>query len=320
MPDQTCLVIGAGISGLLAAGALQENGWQVTVIDKARGVGGRMASRRFERAVFDHGAQFFTVRDARFAALVAEWEQAGVVDMWSRGFATLDSLSNPSGHPRYRGLPSMTAVPKLLAADLDVRLETHVITVETDGARWTVQSTNGEHFTAGALVITSPVPQSLVLMSHLLPAAAYATLSNISYHSCFTVMAILDDFSRLPEPGALQIRGEPIAWIGDNGAKGVSLVPAVTIHTGPQFSRAHLEDDWETVAHLVMDAAAEWVGAKVRSYQVHRWLYSHPVQTYLKDRCFMLPGSVVFAGDAFGRPNVEGAALSGLAAAAALIG
>ena len=66
---RSCIVVGAGISGLLAADELQREGWTVAVLDKSRGVGGRMTTRRVGEGTFDHGAQFFTVRDNRFADL-----------------------------------------------------------------------------------------------------------------------------------------------------------------------------------------------------------------------------------------------------------
>ena len=74
--SMTCIVIGAGIAGLLAARTLQEHGLRVTVLDKGRGVGGRMATRRIGSAVFDHGAQFFTARDPQFDTLISVWRRA----------------------------------------------------------------------------------------------------------------------------------------------------------------------------------------------------------------------------------------------------
>ena len=56
------IVIGCGISGLLTAKKLTENGASVLILDKGRNFGGRMATRFFDGAIFDHGAQFFTVR------------------------------------------------------------------------------------------------------------------------------------------------------------------------------------------------------------------------------------------------------------------
>jgi len=60
--SKTCLVVRAGISGLLPARTLTEQGVLVTLLDKSRRAGGRMAARRVGEAVFDHGAQFFTAR------------------------------------------------------------------------------------------------------------------------------------------------------------------------------------------------------------------------------------------------------------------
>lgn len=56
------VIVGAGLSGLVAARSLAASGHDVSVLDKGRGVGGRLATRRIGDAVLDHGAQFFTVR------------------------------------------------------------------------------------------------------------------------------------------------------------------------------------------------------------------------------------------------------------------
>ena len=63
------LVVGAGVAGLLAATELAAAGCRVIVLEKSRGIGGRMATRRLGGAVCDHGAQFFTVRTEEFGAV-----------------------------------------------------------------------------------------------------------------------------------------------------------------------------------------------------------------------------------------------------------
>ena len=73
------IVIGAGISGLAAATELAKAGCRTIVLEKSRGIGGRMATRRVGPAVCDHGAQFFTVRTRAFGATVAEAHAAGLV-------------------------------------------------------------------------------------------------------------------------------------------------------------------------------------------------------------------------------------------------
>jgi renalase len=106
----TCVVVGAGISGLLAARELTAVGWRVVVLDKGRGVGGRMATRRVGDGWFDHGAQFFTVRSERFQRLVSSWLESDIVEEWSRGFADAKGTQNEDGYPRYRGSEGMASV------------------------------------------------------------------------------------------------------------------------------------------------------------------------------------------------------------------
>ena len=72
------LIIGAGLAGLSAANKLKHAGHNVLIIDKGRGIGGRLAGRRIGDASFDHGAQFFTAREASFKATVEGWIEAGV--------------------------------------------------------------------------------------------------------------------------------------------------------------------------------------------------------------------------------------------------
>ena len=76
-------VIGAGISGLVCARLLVEHGMEVTVFEKSRGIGGRMSTRRSPEGYhFDHGAQYFTVREERFRRYVDSWAAEGLVARW----------------------------------------------------------------------------------------------------------------------------------------------------------------------------------------------------------------------------------------------
>ena len=243
---RSCIVVGAGISGLLAAGALQREGWSVTVLDKGRGVGGRMATRRVGGGTFDHGAQFFTVRGDRFAGLVDGWLDAGAAAEWTRGFADAEGKPNEDGHPRYRGAAGMTSIPKHLAGGLDVRTGERAVRVDAHAEGWEVECESGLRLEASALVLAMPVPQALELATsgdYVLPGGARRHLEAVSYDPCLALMVVLDGPGGVPEPGGMQIKGEPLDWIGDNRRKGISEVPAITIHAGPEWSRAHFEDD-----------------------------------------------------------------------------
>ena len=93
--NETIAVVGAGISGLLLARALQARGENVVVYEKSRGLGGRLATKRVGTAVFDSGAQYFTAKSERFAGLVAEW--AARSTWWSPRMSTRRAVSKPCG-------------------------------------------------------------------------------------------------------------------------------------------------------------------------------------------------------------------------------
>ena len=320
----SCVIVGAGVSGLLAANKLQDAGWEVIVLDKGRGVGGRMATRRFDGGSFDHGAQFFTARSDEFKGMVEDWQKAGAAREWSRGFTDANGNPNEDGHPRYRGAEGMTSVPKHLARGLDVRTGEKVVRVDEDGDTWHLRTESGLEATGDALIITAPVPQALEIVGsggYELPQAAREELEGVSYDPCLALMALLDGPSGLPEPGGVQIKGEPLDWIGDNGLKGISEAPAVTIHAGPGWSREHYEDDEAEVTAALLGFAGDMLKANVVSTQLARWRYSwvsesHPEPFLLAQNA----PALVFCGDSFAQPKVEGASLSGLAAATALLG
>jgi renalase len=325
---RTCLVVGAGISGLLAADALQRDGWDVTVLDKGRGVGGRMATRRVGGGTFDHGAQFFTVRGDRFSGLVEGWLDSGAAAEWSRGFADADGNPNEDGHPRYRGARGMTSIPKYVARGLDVRPGERAVRVDASAGGWEVACESGLRLAASALLLAMPVPQALELATsgdYGLPTSARQQLEAVSYGPCLALMVLLDGPVGVPEPGGMQIKGEPLDWIGDNQRKGISDLPAITIHAGPEWSRAHFEDDEADVQRHLISFTHDHLGTdlstRVIETSLARWRYSWVTDAHPEP--FLAASedpALLFCGDAFGQPKVEGAALSGLAAADYLLG
>jgi predicted NAD/FAD-dependent oxidoreductase len=319
-----CLVLGAGISGLLAARELTAAGASVVVLEKSRGVGGRMATRRLDSGTCDHGAQFFTVKSPDFRPVVEAAAAQGAAALWCDGFPDGAGALPPARHPRLRGVPGMTALPKILSEGLDIRLSWKAVRVAFGGGRWTATNDAGETLGADALFLAAPLPQSLALLDAggvRLEADDDAALRACAYHPCFSLMARLSGDSAVPEPGGvypcLSAGHEPLAWIADNRRKGVSPQAAtLTILGGREFSRAHFDAEPAAVEDLMLRAAAPWLGSEVVERRLHRWRYSEPVRPFA-DAFRRAAGAapLYFIGDAFGGSRVEGAALSGLRAA-----
>jgi renalase len=342
--DADVVIVGAGIAGLVAARELVRAGLRVMVLEKGRGVGGRMATRRLGPAICDHGAQFFTVRGRAFGTLVREAHDAGAVAEWCDGFtrATANGsgmLPPGDGHPRWRGTHGMTSLPKYVAAELDparcelrTGMKVSALGVEGDGVA--VGIDDGDTLHAAAAIVSSPVPQALDLMTAggMMPPrgsgldpAALRTLSSIDYDPCFSLMLVLDRPSLVPAPGGIQFDAEGpanglIAWLADNQQKGISPVPSLTVHATAAFSRKHFEAPADEVAELLLEAAAAWIdgppATAVVERSLHRWKFAQ-AKTSITEPLVAASTQppIVCCGDAFGTAKVEGAASSGLAAA-----
>jgi predicted NAD/FAD-dependent oxidoreductase len=318
------VIVGAGIAGLVAANRLRSAGFEVILLDKGRRPGGRMATRELGRGRLDHGAQFITVRAPAFKRLIESWQEAGIATEWCRGFARYDRSVQGDGHPRFRGVTGMNAIPAHLSKGLDIRVSEEVEGISIENRGWHVSTISGSTVSAGALIMTCPVPQSMAILDRSrlnLPHDVDSALRRITYDPCLAVLAVLDKPSRIPAPGGVQLLGEPISWIADNRLKGISpQSTTLTIHASPTYSEDNLEaDPGRTLEHLLA-AASQWSGATVREATLHRWRYSQPTVIH-PHPCLAArePAPLVFAGDAFGGPRVEGAALSGLAAAEVLL-
>ena len=310
------VVVGAGLSGLVAARRLRDSGHDVVVFDKGRSPGGRLATRRIGHARVDHGAQFFTVRDDAFDTMVNAWRSAGLVHDWCRGFG-----AESDGFARYSVNGGMTALAKHLATGIDVRCSHLVFTIRpgTDRA-WQVVIDDGAVEHADAVIVTCPLPQSYALLVTAeveVPEALFRT----EYDRTLCLLAVLDRPSAVPAPGGVQ-GASGFTFIADNQAKGISDVPALTLHADPAWSADHWADAPADAHSALLQLAAPWSGdAQVTESQLKRWTFATP-RTIWPDRCWQADaarGALIIAGDAFAGPRVEGAALSGAAAAEAVL-
>ncbi len=322
-------IVGAGLAGLIAARDLVRHGTPdggrgVVVVERSGVVGGRLATRSIGDAVFDHGAQFFTVRTDELAADVDRWTAAGVVEEWCRGFAEVD------GYPRYRIAGGMANLATHLAGELvasGVTLTTGVGVVEIrpgdNGDGWLVRSGDDGVVVADAVILTPPVPLSSALLDAggVARAAGADAFDDFAYHQVVALLAVLDRSPGLPEPGALQqADDDTFSFVSDNQAKGISPVPAVTFHTAHGRSAALWSATDDEVLDALLPAARDVVApATISQIEVVRWPHTGPVAAH-PDRCAVVAegpsGPIVLAGDGFGGSKVEGAYSSGRAAAA----
>ncbi|RYZ95768.1 MAG: flavin containing amine oxidoreductase-like protein, partial [Proteobacteria bacterium] len=174
---QRIAIIGAGLSGLTLASRLSAAA-EVVVFEKARGVGGRMATRRFEPYSFDHGAPYFTARSAEFKKFLAPRLASGLVQEWKGKVITLAKGKKPGKRiwyePHYVCCPAMNYLCKNLSEGIDVRTQCEVAPLlARQGNEWPIADTQGNQLGNYDLVIsTAPPAQTLRLLGPHLPARA----------------------------------------------------------------------------------------------------------------------------------------------------
>jgi renalase len=320
------LIVGAGLAGLMAANRLHAAGRDVLLLDKGRGVGGRLATRCIGPGRADHGAQFFTVREPEFAAFVTEWKAQELVYVWSEGWSDGLAAAADDGHARYAVRGGMAALAKQLARPLAVRMGVKVVRITAVSSGWQVRDETGQTYRSQALILTPPAPQSLALLAAggvELETADRTALEAITYAPCLCGLFWVEGTVNVPHPGAVQgDETTTLSWLADNQRKGISPeAQLLTLHAGIDFSQRHYDDLVEVVLSLLQQELTPYLAANatIREAQLKRWRYARPLTLYTERylRAAVLP-PLLFAGDAFNGPRVEGAALSGLAAADAL--
>ncbi|RKH42983.1 FAD-dependent oxidoreductase [Corallococcus sp. AB050B] len=317
-------VIGAGMSGLTLARVLTGAGFGVRVLDKGRGPGGRLSTRRSaDGGTFDHGAQYFTARDALLQELVDAWGAEGVVAEWRGRIGTLTRgvVTPAKDSVRYVGVPGMSAVAKALADGLDVRMGVRVERVAREGRAWRLTSEAGEDLGLAEVVVAAvPAPQAVPLLAGAPALAAQAGAARMS--PCWAVMARFDAPVAVALDGAF-VEDSPLSWVArDTSKPGRTSGERWVLHGSPEYSAAHLEETAETMAPRLVEAFGQALGRDVRAVEAvaHRWRFAMPSPPLDASALYDPALGLGACGDWCAGPRVEGAFLSGAALARRISG
>jgi predicted NAD/FAD-dependent oxidoreductase len=304
-------VVGAGIAGLAAARVLQDRRHDVRVFERAPIPGGRCATRVITaielprglsgEVAFDHGAQYFTVRDDRFSEIAAEWERDRVIGKWTGRIVSFDGEGwedVEEGTNRYVGTPGMIAIPAAMARGLTIEYGTKI------------ESLN-ELAEFDRIILAIPATQANHLSGNM--------LSTVSMRPCWSVMAAFEERVGARFDAAF-VNGSALAWIARNTSKPKRnyKIDAWVLHASTSWSEAHVDDRPDDVGAFLMEAFDDLIPAglpKAFFATVHRWKYATADPPLATGAIGDATSRVICCGDWCRGSRIEDAYLSGLTAA-----
>ena len=318
-------IIGAGLAGLSAAQALRKAGQAVHVFDKARGSGGRMASKRSEAGALDLGAQYFTARDRRFVDEVRHWVDAGWAAPWSPHlYNQHDGQLSPSPdeQTRFVGTPRMSAITHGLLHDLPAQFDCRISEIFRGEHDWHLQDTQGQlHGPFSRVVVAVPAPQATALLSAAPKLAG--VVAGVQMDPTWAVALAFENPLETPLEGCF-VQDDPLDWLARNRSKPGrdQVLDTWVLHASSRWSRQHIDLSKEAVIEQLSGAFAECIGCCVPAPALsvaHRWLYARPAGSHEWGALADADLGIYVCGDWCLSGRVEGAWLSGQEAARRLL-
>lgn len=321
MSSMPIAIIGAGMAGLSAACALQQAGQSVHLFDKSRGSGGRMSSKRSETGALDLGAKCFVASHPDFAAASERWQANGWIAPWEPALYKIveGRLEAVTGGPtRWVGTPRMSSLTRALLGELPATFDCRITEVFRGERHWTLADAAGNcHGPFSQVIVATPAPQAAPLLSGVPRLAAAA--ASVAMQPTWAVALGFEQRLAI-DADCIQAMDATFDWLLRNSHKPgrERRLDTWVLHASHAWTRQHLDDSREAVIEQLSGAFAELTGCSLPAPTfalAHRWLYSAPAQPRQWEALAEMPIGLHACGDWCLSGDVQGAWLSGQAAA-----
>ncbi|GAB3003281.1 NAD(P)/FAD-dependent oxidoreductase [Psychrosphaera aestuarii] len=302
-------IIGAGLTGAVVADKLSRLGHNVTVIEKSRGRGGRMNTKRLSWANCDMGAQYFTARDPQFINEIEQWQTDGLVEPWAFSPSLLRAkvlAASPDAELRYVATPEMNSIAKHLLKDKKLELNTKINHITNDDGKWLLWRDNME--LVGIydwLISTIPAEQAFELFADI--PSIQNQIPHDVHEPCWAVtLATQGEVSDVLQ-GVFS--REKVSWLArqnhkpqrqiekrltsedKSGAKPQQKIDDLwNIHFDAAFTKQHIGVDSKNIQNIALDWLNELIinnnlgdGVRLVDGYAHFWRYARPAESYIAE-------------------------------------
>lgn len=323
-------VIGAGISGLTAARKLALAGHDVTVIEKNRRLGGKMASREIGGLPADYGVSHFEVSDPDFAAFVDELREEEIVRTWAHEFSLYDGTQyhpeNPNEHPSnwFAATGGMGQVARYLSRWVDVKTEEKaggMTFIGSDRSRkraWMINLTDISVFECDAVILAAPAPEAYGVLQTAqdeTPARRIIRhIDEIRYRPCWSLLISCGEAA--PRFKGISCEDDVLEWIGNESSKSDTSEGVLLLQSTGAFARRNAGTDPVQVKDRLVGRASDITGLDLdpgAEGYLHFWKYfraENPMDEYFME-LEMEEAPLALVGDYYMGPTLEDAWLSG---------
>ena len=278
----TIAIIGAGLSGLSAAHLLKDFA-DIILFEKARGVSGRMSTRRAGPYFFDHGAQYFTARTQPFKDFIQPLLKQGIIQQWNARYAKFQGTTCIierrgwlDDEQKYVGVTGMNQVAKSLAKALHIHFNTRIVSLKHQG-KWQLTDEQGQQYSGFDWVIcTAPSPQA----AELLPAffKYHANIKAIKMRACFALM--LGFQKTLPTVfDAAHVIDSDVSWIAVNSHKPRRPdLFTLIVHSSEEYAEAHIDGNHDQVMQHLIGETSRTIkcdASRADYTAIHAWRYAN---------------------------------------------
>lgn len=293
------IIIGAGLSGLTTAFKIKQLKLGSSIIlEKSRGVGGRLATRRTLNTRFDHGAQYYRSK-VDILEFHQIWKENKISKYWFNS-QDIDHWSSQEG---------MTNLAKFLSKDLEIELDKLINTIHFENNCWKVISDKNEIWIGNNLIISAPLPQAIALLDRA--KIEYSDeLKKIEYTKALIGLLTLEDDVEINKCGYLEFSEGNFFSISDQKRKGVSNIPAFTITMSAQFSEVEFDQPEHIILEKIIEHfKKEYPNAKIMGSELKKWRYCRPKSNFNQLSLEIAP-KLFLIGDTFGGNSLLGAVRS----------